>query len=548
VSAPSELSRGPQPAGSRGAAPALLAWIARLGVATAADLATRFELSPSRVERLIGRDVNEGLLREAGTLAREAPLLVATRAGLRAVGLSALGVCRASARAEAHLRAVASCAVWLERAHGERFEVWSERELRVRGRARWGGQRRFASPYVHVGAGAHKRADLLMVPRSAAYGLPLAVEVELSRKSDAQLQAICLAWKHCAEVAGVVYLASPAVVRPLGAAIERAGAGARIAVVALADCDVPVLRRRRLYRPQPLPDDLGLAMPRVPATDPPGAGAPVVGGARARPRSGVAAPSGRGGWVCSFRDAPRARVRARGASDWDMSETIRWVGRFGIVPLDALALHLRIDEPGLRALLVSAARAGYVNCARILRDEGPLLWATARGLRAAGLSRLRPCAVNYHSAIAHAGGARVAAALELEHGSPRVIGSRELAADWGARQRPALLVLPRRGHRSRPTAVLVARQGIAPTRLREIVALWTGCEGVAAVLVCSPSASVLRAAVRIADSLDAPRRVAVRATPPRPVTALVTSATHASGPASSAALGGPPRLAVSRRA
>ena len=61
----------------------------------------------------------------------------------------------------------------------------------------------------------------------------MAVEVELTVKAPRRLAAICRAWARSRGVAGVLYLVSPEVRRPLQRAIENAEAGERISLVGL---------------------------------------------------------------------------------------------------------------------------------------------------------------------------------------------------------------------------------------------------------------------------------------------------------------------------
>jgi hypothetical protein len=77
------------------------------------------------------------------------------------------------------------------------------------------------------------RPDLVLWPKDSADGLPVAVEVELTRKAPRRLASICRAWARCRCVAGVIYLAAPDVLRPLARAIEQAHAGERVIALPL---------------------------------------------------------------------------------------------------------------------------------------------------------------------------------------------------------------------------------------------------------------------------------------------------------------------------
>jgi hypothetical protein len=225
----------------------VLAWIGRHGVATIENLSVRFGLSERSVARVLRSAAASGLVRRAGRPSEQLALFTLTLAGLEATGLTRLRPCPVAPRAEGHLRAVASTAVWLECRFPQSCWILSERELHAGGDPVAIDPRR-AGPYVHHGGGARKRPDLLVRPRSATGGLPMAVEVELSRKSADSLRAICLAWKQCPAVVGVLYLAAPRVLGPLERAVEEARAGTRIAVLALEASDVP-LRRSSVFAP-----------------------------------------------------------------------------------------------------------------------------------------------------------------------------------------------------------------------------------------------------------------------------------------------------------
>lgn len=223
----------------------LLRWIGRHGVGTAENLSIRFAVSEREAAGVLRRACAAGLARRAGTAPGEPALFVLTHRGLRGAGLARLHACRVAPRAEGHLRTVACAAVWLECELSPEFEVLNERELRWFSQSpAQGNGVCAASPYVHHAGGSRKRPDLLVRPMSPVNGRPLAVEVELSRKSAASLAAICVAWKHCEGVEGVLYLAAPSLLDALRRAIDRAGAQRRITVLELAESDVPALRRR----------------------------------------------------------------------------------------------------------------------------------------------------------------------------------------------------------------------------------------------------------------------------------------------------------------
>jgi hypothetical protein len=472
-----------------GRAHELTVWIARHGVATVENLSTRFGYSERAVRHVLRSALGSGLLRECGVLAREDALFVATRTGLRAAGLAHLNPCTASPRAQGHLRVVAATAVWLECALAPRYEVLNERELRARAQsARTVGARHRAGPYVHHAGGAYKRADLLIRPRSAADGLPIAVEVELSRKSAQHLRAICAAWRGCHDVAAVLYVAAPSVLEPLRRAIGQADAQQRITVLELEESDVPALRRRCLYRSEPGP-------------------------ARVAP----------------------ARLRRSRMPDARTLGAIRWVARWGLAGVDSLGLHLGIPEARVRALVRRAAREELLRCAVILRHEPLLCWATRRGMRAAGLAELQAAGINYCSAARCVLDARIAAVLERERPDNRVISRRELdalgpSAPESVRRLKDLLRAPahaavsaalrarivvlRTGESSPlPTVVFVQSGALGLARLRPLAAALAALEGVAEVIVYVTAAHTQRTAGSLLSELGASDGICLRMIP-----------------------------------
>jgi hypothetical protein len=285
-----------------------------------------------------------------------------------------------------------------------------------------------------------------------------------------------------------------------------AGAKQRIFAIALDSSDVPTLRRGAFYRPQPL--------------------------------AALHASTGMRGGV------PPGRTSEPEAPAQYVAELVRWVARWGVVGIDGLALHLGVDEAQVLERVARAKREQLVGCAMILRGEGLLCWATRRGKRAAGLSYLPTCAVNYCSVRRRATTARIAALLEREHPDHQVVGVPELEA----RQRlsapsvPARLASvasalpsahPRGGHRSpailitregdcesRPIAALLQLGGIREARLNAILRAWAGLEPLRSVIVYVELSRVRRAAANALGDLEAGGRVCLRPLPrviPRPL-------------------------------
>jgi hypothetical protein len=211
----------------------MMQWTARLGAVTAEALADREGSSVASARARLLAAERDRLLSRRRPLSGQPALYAITRAGVRASLLDGLDPCRVSASDAAHLISCARVAAALERCYPD-HRVLGERELRSEER-RFGG--RLASASVGVGPDGRPqlhRPDLVLWPRAPLGGLPVAVEVELTIKAPRRLAEICRAWARCRLVAGVVYLTSPEVDRPLERAIEKAAARERIVAVPLA--------------------------------------------------------------------------------------------------------------------------------------------------------------------------------------------------------------------------------------------------------------------------------------------------------------------------
>lgn len=212
---------------------AIVEWTARIGAITAEALADRQGTSVASARARLLAAERARLLSRWRPLVGQPALYTVTPAGLRVCGLRGLDPCRVSASNALHSVVCAEVATALERCYPD-HRVLGERELRRDERecgvplasARL-GTASAGDPLLH-------RPDLVLWPIGSDDGLPVAVEVELTVKAPRRLLAICRAWARCRCVAGVLYLATPEVRRPLGRAIAGAQAGDRIALVALA--------------------------------------------------------------------------------------------------------------------------------------------------------------------------------------------------------------------------------------------------------------------------------------------------------------------------
>jgi hypothetical protein len=150
-------------------------------------------------------------------------LLIATRAGRRACGRDDLAAARPAPATLRHEALLAALGARLE-AGGER--VLSEREIAVAERA--AGSRIYSADLGH---GRFHRADLV---RLGAEG-PEAIELELSAKGAARLDAILRAWRFAVaegRLTGVTYHCPPATGRLLGREIARTSTAGAIEAVA----------------------------------------------------------------------------------------------------------------------------------------------------------------------------------------------------------------------------------------------------------------------------------------------------------------------------
>jgi hypothetical protein len=213
---------------------AMVQWAGRLGAVTAEALAEREVCTPASARGRLQAARRAGLLSCARPLHGRPPIYTATPAGLRATGLGGLDPSRVSASNAAHAIECAAVAVRLERAYPD-HSVMGERQLRGEERAHGAA---LASAVLGIrpdGAPLLHRPDLVLWPAetTARGSLPLAVEVELTVKAPQRLLEICRAWARCRCVAGVIYLAAPDVMGPLGRAIAKAQAGERVVLLDL---------------------------------------------------------------------------------------------------------------------------------------------------------------------------------------------------------------------------------------------------------------------------------------------------------------------------
>lgn len=216
---------------------ALVEWVAGLGAVTAEAMACRDGISPAAARGRLQAAVAGGLLAAARPLADRPTLYALTPQGARALARKGLAPCQVRPGNAQHLMACAAAAARLESCYPDHV-AWGERELRAQEREHGA---RLASAVLgwHLTEPLLHRPDIVLWPRCPG-ALPVAVEVELTVKAQRRLEAICRAWARCELVAGVLYLVTPAVERPLGHAIERVAAGDRVVSVPLASLPGPI--------------------------------------------------------------------------------------------------------------------------------------------------------------------------------------------------------------------------------------------------------------------------------------------------------------------
>jgi hypothetical protein len=198
---------------------AIVRWIGRLRFAEARHVATHFAMDQRNLYRRLRGLVALELLEHRRIFHAQPGAYSATRAGLRAAGLT-LSLPRIDLRTYHHDRAQAEVMIALEREFGA-HQVLTERELRSRD---LGAPQR---PHYGVWLGAQRTRRGLHFPDLAVKldsGATLAIEVELTAKGRRRLTSIVAAYVRARHVAEVRYYAAPAARRGVERAVARAGA------------------------------------------------------------------------------------------------------------------------------------------------------------------------------------------------------------------------------------------------------------------------------------------------------------------------------------
>lgn len=201
----------------------LVGWIGRAGVVEDGQVALRHPGGLDATQAALHRARTAGLLRRVHhPFSTPGALHLATTAGLRACGLGRLGQAQAQAPGVAHALGCVWLGLELEAEHGA-AAVRYEREL-------WSGPPAWARARFGAGPGAphSHRPDLALEVGARRF----AVELELSRKAPARLEAILAAYANSPGLDGVRYYTPHAGVgRLVAAAARRAGADGLVEVV-----------------------------------------------------------------------------------------------------------------------------------------------------------------------------------------------------------------------------------------------------------------------------------------------------------------------------
>jgi DNA-binding Lrp family transcriptional regulator len=225
---------------------AMIAWVDLLGAITVEALAVREELSAAAARERLDEAVELGLLERHAVLVGYSDLYAASAAGRKLAHQHAgaggytcpqgMRAARVSIKQSRHTIARASVVAALERRYPE-HRVVSERELH-RDESRQG--RRLASVEVRSrGQTESHFPDVAIWPPSTPgepQELPVAVEVELTKKYKQELMEICrgLARSHLLE-ATVYYAGTPQVEEKLLEVIEELKAQETIVVNPLSE-------------------------------------------------------------------------------------------------------------------------------------------------------------------------------------------------------------------------------------------------------------------------------------------------------------------------
>jgi hypothetical protein len=498
----------------------ILTFIAIQSGATVDNLERRFKLGRITLAQICGELLQADLVRVAGSLNFEPPLYLATKQGLSLVKQDRLHVVPLSAREEGHQRACIEKGIDFEEeyaprgAHGYHWETWGERRIAQNNRGKT-EEKRFASPAYYMGeVRFYKRPDLLQVRsfRDSRPPVVVAIEVELTSKDDATLDAILWAYFTCPTVDFLDYYVSSLVRKDIERAHTRlqqrieleiaegnlpAGTTSNMRVIPLAPSIVPAERRAPFYVPRELPGSQEL-----------------------------------------FR---KAVMTSQWRKELHLSvlKVVEWVTKNGVVAPDATAVWLTgRDQHPADELLALGHGAGWLYYSDILRGEGPFFFATEDGRKEVGLI-LPEYEIDYRKASHHLTTTELCCYSRVAAHLARELPGREIKSRWELRvdqrfsrgpqievagpgegigyfRRPHLVALPRLGSDELPTAVIVFASYMQASRISPIFRAYLESEEFGHLYAYVGDADVLRAANKAVEQLGARFEVTIRELPVSP--------------------------------
>jgi hypothetical protein len=220
-----------------------LEWIARTGAVEPSQVMYLFEMGRTVAYRRLAALQAAGLLERARLLHGQPAMIVATRAGLRLVGLEHLGLTRVSAATAMHWQSSTLIAVLLERRDG-RGRVGSVREIRAAERS---NKQPVAS--TTIGAATHHPDLVVWGPDGPGRPGGTAIEVELTVKAPERLRAILRGWRRAVmngTVTKVMYICTPQAQRAVTRAVEQTNTQYQVQILAMPELDVlPALAKAK---------------------------------------------------------------------------------------------------------------------------------------------------------------------------------------------------------------------------------------------------------------------------------------------------------------
>lgn len=213
----------------------IVEWIARTGVVEASQVTHVFGLGRTVTYRRLAALETAGLIERTRVLHGRPAMIVATRAGLRLVGLEHLGLSRVSAATALHWQSSSLVAALIEADKG-RGKVGSVREIRAYERS---AKQRIAS--TTIGAAAHHPDLVLWGPDGIGATGGHAYEIELTVKAPERLRAILRGWRSAVRdytVDRITYVCTPEAKRAVTRAIDATGTHSAISVLDMPELDV----------------------------------------------------------------------------------------------------------------------------------------------------------------------------------------------------------------------------------------------------------------------------------------------------------------------